>query len=264
MSQFEKISTVDGGSFHEHLVVGRGKLARHLLFSFKIFSPQLSVRSWNRHQSLEDLEALVEKASVVSLCTSDDSLDEVASLIDSFRPRGLLVHHSGSKNIKDIWSLHPLMTFNGFEPYPKQTYGEIPFVVSSPPNQFFSREIGLNIFEKCFPGWKNKIYFVSAEQKVRYHLACVIAGNFANILWEDSSSHLKDLGLPPEVLKPYLQQCLRNFFADPKGSLTGPLQRGDETTLRAHTEALKHDSFLPIYEAFLNFVRSNKNTRGSK
>lgn len=263
MSHFNNSYAVDGFNGRELLIIGRGKLARHFVFSFQLLSPEIVVHSWNREQTLDELKVLLEKVSLVSLCISDDSLDSVASLLESFRPRGLVAHHSGSKNVKDVWGFHPLMTFSGFEAYPSEVYQSIPFVISPPPGRKVFEEDGRQVFEKFFPGWKNKIYFVSAEDKVRYHLACVIAGNFPNILWKESTSRMEALRLPLEILKPYLEQSLENFFSDPTGSLTGPLQRGDESTLKAHLESLKEDPFLPVYESFLHFVKSNKNKRGS-
>lgn len=264
MNHVLKTSAVDGNDRRELLIVGRGKLARHLLFAFRALSPDVSLLQWDRSQSQQNLQNFAQRAAVIFLCISDDSLEEMANLLRSFAPSGLLVHHSGTKNLNGAWSLHPLMTFSGEEAYPREIYEQIPFIISPPKDDPKPQVSVQEIFETCFSGWKNNFHLISPEQKVFYHLNCVIAGNFATLLWQEAAKNFEKLDLPPEILRPYLERTLANFLKQPFGSFTGPLQRGDSSTIHAHLEVLKGQNFSPIYEAFLKYAQANKDLRGIK
>jgi len=59
---------------------------------------------------------------------------------------------------------------------------------------------------------------------------------------------------PTDILFPYLMQNTKNFIIDPKNSATGPIQRGDFTTVKKHLQALK---FHPLGQVYHSFVRLN-------
>jgi 2-dehydropantoate 2-reductase len=139
------------------------------------------------------------------------------------------------------------MTFSD-ELYPLETYKEISFVVDEDaPN-----------FSELLPCLPNRSFKISREKKALYHAYCVMSGNFSTLLWEKLFSDLKnELGIPASAAKAYLKQVAQNLIdvADGKKQsvLTGPLVRGDLSTIETHLKALdkNFDSYSGIYRAFL-------------
>ena len=67
----------------------------------------------------------------------------------------------------------------------------------------------------------------------------------------DHARRFEELGLPADMLSPYLGQVVRNFVDTPDTALTGPLVRGDWQTIERNLQSLEGDSLQPLYRAFL-------------
>ena len=121
-------------------------------------------------------------------------------------------------------------------------YERIPFVIDqgSPP------------LASLIPGLPNLSVFIEPEQRERYHALCVLAGNFTTLLWRKFFFELDaELGMPRQLALPYLESIMRGLRgAGPP--LSGPLSRGDQTTLQRNLEALKDDPFEQVYRAFVS------------
>ena len=78
-----------------------------------------------------------------------------------------------------------------------------------------------------------------------------MAGNFPTLLWAKTIADFENrLGLPREILGPYLRQTLNNTLGSGSTALTGPLARGDRETARRNLAALDDERFADIYRAF--------------
>ena len=64
---------------------------------------------------------------------------------------------------------------------------------------------------------------------------------------------LKEMSLPASMAEPFLKQVLKNSLQSQK-ALTGPIDRGDEKTIRKHL-AVIDDDFKPIYESFVQLCQ---------
>jgi predicted short-subunit dehydrogenase-like oxidoreductase (DUF2520 family) len=95
---------------------------------------------------------------------------------------------------------------------------------------------------------------LTENQKVLAHVASVLACNYLSTLcWES----IRTLGIsriaPRQALameQPLIEATLRNIFKlGPAAALTGPIARGDATTVMRHVTALrKHrPALLPLY-----------------
>ena len=72
-------------------------------------------------------------------------------------------------------------------------------------------------------------------------------------LWSKAIEGFEErLGLPREVLQPYLMRTCSNTFAVGGDALTGPLSRGDAETIARDLGALEGDDFADIYRAFVS------------
>jgi predicted short-subunit dehydrogenase-like oxidoreductase (DUF2520 family) len=184
-------------------------------------------------------ESVLATASNILLAISDDALEPFIAQYPGLRVH-TLVHFSGSKTITGIAGLHPLMTF-GPKTYDRETYRSIPFVT----------EAGSAGFKDIFPALPNPSRAIEPEFKPLYHALCVMAGNFPTLLWDKACREFEGtLGLPREILGPYLEQTLKNTLANSGQALTGPLARRDLETVTKNIAALGGDEYAGIYRAF--------------
>ncbi len=98
----------------------------------------------------------------------------------------------------------------------------------------------LPLFEKL----NGKLFEVSAEQKSLYHAGSVMACNYLVALLESSFDSFAAAGvnrqLASELLAPLVHQTADNVFASTETSaLTGPISRGDHTTVATQQQALE-------------------------
>jgi predicted short-subunit dehydrogenase-like oxidoreductase (DUF2520 family) len=156
-----------------------------------------------------------------------------------------LIHCSGSLSIPGVAGAHPLMTFADTM-YEPEVYRSIPFV----------HEAGYD-FDDLFPALPNPHFAISVKDKARYHAMCVIAGNFAQLMWKSVVDRFaSQFDWPADILSPYLGQVAENFVNHPQSSLTGPLVRNDRLTIDRNIKALQGDPLLEVYTAFIHLYKN--------
>jgi hypothetical protein len=131
----------------------------------------------------------------------------------------------------------------GMDCAPAKALGDVPVIllaVSDGPS-----------FDDIFPGLPNRSWAIGAEHKPLYHALCVMAGNFPTLLWSKVTGEFEGrLGLPGNILRPYLARTLENTSQNGSRALTGPLARGDRGTVQRNLAALGDDTYTDIYRAF--------------
>src|SRR5580658_6221456 len=107
-----------------YLLVGNGRLARHLRFYFS--SLHLTVDTWHRPESIAALHEKITHATHILLLISDRAIDEFCRehLLQS---TAIKIHCSGSLNSPYAYGAHPLMTFS-HDLYEHDRYQTIPFI----------------------------------------------------------------------------------------------------------------------------------------
>jgi predicted short-subunit dehydrogenase-like oxidoreductase (DUF2520 family) len=99
------------------------------------------------------------------------------------------------------------------------------------------------------------VLYIPPGEKARYHAAAVFASNFPTILMCLAEELLRDVGIAPDVarraLNPLFASAVENLRSGAGASvLTGPIVRGDATTIARHLEALRaHPDTLDAYRA---------------
>ncbi|HLA65339.1 MAG TPA: DUF2520 domain-containing protein, partial [Candidatus Saccharimonadales bacterium] len=88
--------------------------------------------------------------------------------------------------------------------------------------------------------------------KPLYHAGAAIASNFLVTLYRAAARLLEETGAPPEALVPLMTRTIENGFV-----LTGPIARGDWTTVEAHLRALEERApdLVPLYRALAEATR---------
>jgi predicted short-subunit dehydrogenase-like oxidoreductase (DUF2520 family) len=97
-----------------------------------------------------------------------------------------------------------------------------------------ARTLGLTPFE------------LADEARPLYHAAAAIASNYLVTLHRAASRLFEAAGAPPDALVPLMRRTIENGF-----ELTGPISRGDWTTVEAHVRAIheRAPDLEPMYRA---------------
>ena len=225
---------------NSYLIVGSGRVARHLSYYFELL--KISFTSWNRNQSSEDLENLASSATHILLAISDDAIPSFYSAHLEKYENKTVVHFSGSLHQRPLIALHPLMTF-GHDLYDLSFYKRIHFCVT-----------GVDSLQEILPELSNDSSTLFAFEKAKYHALCVLGGNFSSILIGKMLEEFQKLGLPENAALPYIEKVISNTFKNPSEALTGPLVRKDISTVEKNLQSLSDDPFQDIYKSFLTML----------
>ena len=186
-------------------------------------------------------------ADLVVLCVPDQVIGEVAERV----PIGPWVAHvSGATRLTALephtrrFSVHPLQTLTE-ERGPEQLDGAWA-AISGETDEALSRArwiadtIGLRPFE------------LADADRTLYHAAAVIGGNYLVTLHAVAERLLAEVGAPREAIVPLMIRTIENGF-----DLTGPIARGDLTTIDAHVAALNERApdLVPLYRVLAEATR---------
>ncbi|KQY60439.1 hypothetical protein ASD11_13400 [Aeromicrobium sp. Root495] len=213
---------------------------------------------------------VARQADVLVLTVPDDELVRVTEELvaaGAIRAGQLVVHTSGRHGLAALeaatrvgargLALHPAMTFTGAP-------GEL------------GADAGLGcVFgltaepaERPAAAWLVELLggtemWIDEDQRVTYHAALAHGANHLVTLVAQAQDLLRSVAAasgtpgvdPADVLRPLLTAALNNALQLGDAALTGPVVRGDVTTVRAHADALAHapadtrDSYLALARA---------------
>jgi predicted short-subunit dehydrogenase-like oxidoreductase (DUF2520 family) len=180
-------------------------------------------------------------AELIILAVPDSVIAEVAQRT----PVGpWLAHVSGATPLAALdphtlrFSVHPLMTFTrdrGAEQL-DGAFAAVSFETDAAATRadWLARALGL----RPFP--------LADADRALYHAGAAIASNFLVTLYRTAARLFEEAGAPPDGLVPLMQRTIDNGF-----QLTGPIARGDWSTVDAHLAALRDRApeVEPLYRA---------------
>jgi predicted short-subunit dehydrogenase-like oxidoreductase (DUF2520 family) len=184
------------------------------------------------------VEAAPEGAELVVIATPDDAIAETAArLAPTVAPNTLVLHLSGSRGLDDlaavaarVGTLHPLQTIPDADP--ARLAGAWCAIAGDPEVAVVAEQLGLRPVR------------LDDADRARYHAAACIASNHLVALLAQAE---RVSPVPFEALLPLVRATLDNVAASgAPAALTGPVQRGDVETVRAHLDALpddEHDTY---------------------
>jgi predicted short-subunit dehydrogenase-like oxidoreductase (DUF2520 family) len=170
-----------------------------------------------------------DAAELVVLCVPDAAIAEVARSL----ARGpWIAHVSGATPLAALdphelrFSVHPLQTFTrarGAEQL-DGAWGAVTGETGEALDRglWLARTLGLEPFE------------LADSARTLYHAGAAVASNYLVTLYRAAASLFEEAGAPPEALVPLMRRTIENGF-----ELTGPIARGDWTTVDAHLAALQ-------------------------
>lgn len=188
-----------------------------------------------------------ETSELVILAVPDRVIGEVAGGI---QPGAWICHISGATRLTALdphvrrFSLHPLQTLTTARGAQQldgawcAISGEADDAMDRA--RWLANALGLRPFE------------LADEDRTLYHVAAVIGGNYLVTLHQVASRLLVRAGAPPEAIVPLMSRTIENGF-----DLTGPIARGDWSTVNAHIEALQDRApdLVPLYRALAEATR---------
>jgi predicted short-subunit dehydrogenase-like oxidoreductase (DUF2520 family) len=186
-------------------------------------------------------------ADLVLLAVPDSVIAEVASQV----PIGpWLAHVSGATSLtalaphKRRFCVHPLQTLT-LDRGPEQLDGAWAAVTFETDDARREAEwLASSLALRSFP--------LADADKPLYHAGAAIASNFLVTLYRAAARLLEESNAPPDALVPLMKRTIENGFA-----LTGPIARGDWTTVEAHLRALeaRAPDLVPLYRALAEATR---------
>jgi predicted short-subunit dehydrogenase-like oxidoreductase (DUF2520 family) len=217
-------------------VVGTGRAGGAV--AARLTERGLSVRSGR--------DALAD-AELVLLAVPDAAIAEVAQRV----PIGPWVAHvSGATPLAALqphtrrFSVHPLQTLSR-ERGPEQLDGAWAAVTAeseeaAAAGRWLAETLGLVPFP------------LADADKPLYHAGAAMASNFLVTLYRAAARLMEETDAPPEALVPLMTRTIENGFA-----LTGPIARGDWTTVDAHLRALEERApdLVPLYRQLAEATR---------
>jgi len=258
-------------------VIGAGRVGTVLAAKFRIAGhiiTSVSGRSDVTRMRVETLlpgvdilerEAVAARSELLILSVPDDSLIRVAEELaatGTIRPGQVVMHTSGRHGLEALAALtrrgarpiafHPAMTFTGTDVDLDRTcvFG----LTAADTERALAEELVADLGGT--PMW------VDEANRALYHAALAHGANHLVTLVTQSMDILRMAGAadPAAVLRPLLSAALDNSLAYGDAALTGPVVRGDVTTIRAHVDAFSQAHVNPTtVDAYLEMARATAN-----
>ncbi len=200
--------------------------------------------------STGDIPAVISASDVIIIAVRDERIPEVARrLVDEqrLRPGQVVLHTSGAHaaasilatarpHVRAVGTLHPLVSFadarlaiEGLAPIAFGVEGDEP-----------ARALA----DRLVRALGARAVLLDAESLPLYHAGAVFASNYVVALADTAQRLLVAAGVPPgdalPALIPLLSSVVQNLAElGLPGALSGPVERGDVSTVEQHVRALE-------------------------
>ena len=180
-----------------------------------------------------------DEPDLVLLCVPDRAIAEVAA---SVAPGPWVAHVSGATPLSALdphrrrFGLHPLQSFvpGGGAEQLDGAFAAVTAESDEARHAAFALAgiLGLTPFD------------LKDSRRVLYHAGAAVASNYLVTLRRVAGRLLERAGAPPATLDPLMRRTIENGF-----ELTGPIARGDWSTVHAHERAIAdaEPGILPVY-----------------
>jgi predicted short-subunit dehydrogenase-like oxidoreductase (DUF2520 family) len=183
--------------------------------------------------------AVRENGELRLLCVPDRAIAEVAASIE---PGPWIAHVSGATPLAALdphalrFSVHPLQTLSK-DGGPGQLDGAWGGVTAETGEAteralWLAETLGLHPFH------------LVDDRRALYHAGASIASNFLVTLYRVAADLVEQAGAPPQALVPLMERTIESGF-----QLTGPISRGDWSTVDRHRAVLNGTPYAELYDA---------------
>lgn len=182
-----------------------------------------------------------DRADIVLICVPDRAIADVAAAVGS---GPWIAHTSGATPLAALdphvrrFGLHPLQTFT-LARGPEQLDGAYAAVT-------FDAEEGQAVGFELARTLGLEPFALADDRRTLYHAGAAIASNYLVTLYRIATQLFELCDAPPAGLVPLMRRTIDNGF-----ELTGPISRGDWSTVDAHLEAIRSErpELEPMYRA---------------
>ena len=223
----------------------------------------------------DQLDALIQDSDALFLTVPDGTISQVFEELRRYEISGKIICHcSGAMTARDAfpgiescgafgYSIHPLFPISSKH----ESYRELS-------DAFFCLEgDGPHLLEwqRVLETLGVTVHILSSESKVRYHAACAISSNLMCALVQESLELLESCGFSEQLalyaLTPLMRSNLEHLIHNgPTGALTGPVERGDISTVEKHLSCFQTEEQRELYRTLsrkLVEIASRKNPERS-
>jgi predicted short-subunit dehydrogenase-like oxidoreductase (DUF2520 family) len=211
----------------------------------------LQLLQYTNASFIDKLTNLQLDADVYLIAVADNAIGRIVDSLPQLN--GLLLHTAGSVS-KDVLRSKAL---NYGILYPIQSIRKemsdntpIPFAVEG------NNQVALLKTSKLAESISENIVEYTDDQRLKLHVAAVLACNFVNYLYLQSARFCEQEGLKFDVLQPLIEETairLRNNH--PINAFTGPAKRKDLVTIDKHLQMLQgHPLAKRMYELFTESI----------
>lgn len=207
-------------------------------------------------RAMDDGQKVADAADLVFITTPDDAIAPVAGGI-RWRREQFVVHCSGAASTDILEAAKKQGASTGVF-HPLQTFADCKNAVHNIPGSTFAIEAEEPLLEnlkRMAEVIGGRWIFISAGNKVAYHIAAVIASNYLVTIAKLATDLWQSFGVSREEavrsLLPLMRGTLHNIetIGLPK-CLTGPIARGDIGTVQKHLAMLQQvtPDLIPVYK----------------
>ncbi|MEP4535134.1 MAG: DUF2520 domain-containing protein [Cyclobacteriaceae bacterium] len=253
-------------------LIGNGNVAFHLAKRLKETGSPIAGLVVRDQSKTSDFKSLLSRDTLITtqndlsdfnwdiiiLAVSDSAIPEIIKQF-RFPAKAIALHCSGSQpitrfeesDIEKYGVLYPLQTFSKekeiqFESVPLYIEGSNATVEKE------IREFG----EALSPN----VSVLNSDQRLKLHMAAVIACNFSNALYSVAQSQLNEIGLNFEVLAALVAETAEKAIdIGPNKAQTGPAARKDQEVIDKHLEVLEsRPEIKSIYQQLSNLIGNSQ------
>lgn len=187
-------------------------------------------------------------SDMVLITTRDDQIEGVCTELcrEGAITANHLVGHMSGAHASAILAPAEAAGAAVFSLHPLQAFAEEEKALADLPHTWFSLEgvdPRLKAVEKMLEKTGNRHFRIRPEHKGLYHLAACVVSNYLVTLMDQGMHALEHSGIRSregfQAMMPLIQGTLANIArVGPDKALTGPIARGDVSTIRHHLDAL--------------------------
>jgi predicted short-subunit dehydrogenase-like oxidoreductase (DUF2520 family) len=186
------------------------------------------------------VSTVARRAELVIVATPDRATDQVViAAAPAIEAGALVIHLAGSRGLDvfagllerrsdvRVGAMHPLQSFPSTSLGLERLAGAWAAVAGDPAVADVARALGMQPF------------VLADGDRGRYHAAAVVASNHLVALLSQVERLAESCSVPFEAFSPLVLGSVQNAFAlGPAAALTGPVSRGDLTTVEQHLRDL--------------------------
>lgn len=238
-------------------IIGAGRLGKTLgkLFALNgarvvgvtnlsIASAQEAISFIGQGQAFSTISEL-PKAQITFITTPDGDIESCARELRL--TSGVVVHCSGCLSLPHVASLHPLRSFAD----PKISIKEFAGTYCAIEGDEFAKAL---LF-KLVASIGGQAFAIDSKTKALYHAAAVMASNYVVTVFDKAVETFISAGveekIAPKLALSLMDGTLKNLHStlSSQEALTGPIMRGDVSTITQHLGAMPSDSLAKFYKA---------------